>query len=143
MLSYNNIFVDRAYIYIYNIAIVIIMGVVTIATIDEVNAFLIEVKVLVSEGRIDFIPRPKNDLARLGINIRIVKDIINNLTYKNYFNGPEEDNNPKFGGFIWEFGKDEESYQIYIKLKIKETGRGKLLSIMGFHRADFPINYKY
>lgn len=136
-------FIDCAYIYIYNVVIVIIMGVVTIATIDEINAFLIEVKVLVSEGRIDFIPRPKNNLARLGINIRIVKDIINNLTYKNYFNGPEEDDNPKFGGFIWEFGKDEERYQIYIKLKIKETSRGKLLSIMGFHRADFPINYKY
>lgn len=116
---------------------------VAIATIHEINSYLIEVKILVSQGKIDFIPRPKNNLSELGINIRIAKDIINNLTYKNYSKGPEEDDNPKYGGFIWVFGNDEEKYQIYIKLKIKETSRGKLLSIIGFHKAEFPIEYKY
>jgi hypothetical protein len=98
---------------------------------------------LITQGKVDFIPRPKNNLSTLGINIKIAKEIIINLTYKNYYKGPNDDNNPKFGGFIWEFGNDEETYQIYIKLKIKETSRGKLLSIMGFHKADFPIEYKY
>lgn len=114
-----------------------------IATEEEINNFLVEMKMLVSQGNINFIPRPKNNLSKLGINIRVVKDILIKLTYKNYYRGPKEDYDPKQGGFIWEFGKDEEIYQLYIKLKIKETSRGKLLAIIGFHKAEFPINYKY
>lgn len=113
------------------------------AAIKEVNSFLIEAKSLIAADNYDFIPRPKNNLTNLGINIKIALDIILNLTYKNYYNGPKEDDNPKFIGFIWEFGKDEEKYQIYIKLKIKSTSRGKLLCIMGFHKADFPIRFLY
>ncbi|WP_186430450.1 type II toxin-antitoxin system MqsR family toxin [Clostridium sp. BSD9I1] len=113
------------------------------STIPEVNNFLEEVKSLVKSGDYDFVPRPKNNLTSLGINLKIALDIILNLTYKNYFNGPEQDNNPNFIGFIWEFGVDEEKYQIYIKLKIKDTSRGELLCIMGFHRADSPIEYSY
>ncbi|ERI93910.1 putative toxin-antitoxin system, toxin component [Clostridiales bacterium oral taxon 876 str. F0540] len=112
-------------------------------SLEEINCFLVEVKSLITEGKYDFIPRPKNNLTNLGINLKIALDIILNLTYKNYFNGPEEDDNPKFIGFIWEFGKDEDQYQIYIKLKLKDTSRGKLLCIMGFHKADFPIRYLY
>jgi len=113
------------------------------STIKEVNNFLAEVKSLITTGSYDFIPRPKNNLTSLGINFKIALDIILNLTYKNYFNGPEQDDNPRFIGFIWEFGTDEESYQIYIKLKIKDTTRGSLLCIMGFHKAGFPIKYLY
>jgi hypothetical protein len=113
------------------------------ATKEEVSNFLVEVKSLASAGNYDFIPRPKNNLTNLGINLKIALDIILNLTYKNYFNGPEKDDNPKFIGFIWEFGQDEQNYQIYIKLKIKDTNRGNLLCIMGFHKADSPIRYLY
>lgn len=113
------------------------------SSLEEVNSFLVEVKSLITAGKYDFIPRPKNNLTNLGINLKIALDIILNLTYKNYFNGPEEDDNPRFIGFIWEFGKDEELFQIYIKLKLKDTSRGKLLCIMGFHKADFPIKYLY
>ncbi|MGH4138229.1 hypothetical protein [Clostridium sp.] len=113
------------------------------STIDEINDFLMVVKALVAAGNYDFIPRPKNNLTNLGINLRIALDMLLKITYKNYFNGPEQDDNPKFAGFIWEFGEDEEKYQIYIKLKIKDTSRGKLLCIMGFHKADFSIRYLY
>ena len=132
------------YIFKYIIKIRIIVRRWTeIATIEEINEFLIDVKLLITQGKVDFIPRPKNNLSKLGINIKIAKEIIVNLTYKNYYKGPKEDDNPMFGGFIWEFGNNEETYQIYIKVKIKETSRGKLLSIMGFHKADFPIEYRY
>lgn len=113
------------------------------AAIEEVNNFLVDAKVLITAGNYDFIPRPKNNLTSIGINLKIALDIILNLTYKNYYKGPKQDDNPKFVGFIWEFGKDEEKYQIYIKLKIKDTSRGKLLCIMGFHKADFSIVYLY
>lgn len=113
------------------------------STIEEINNFLVEVKALIIAGNYDFIPRPKNNLTNLGINLRIALDIILKLTYKNYSSGPKQDDNPKYIGFVWEFGKDEEKYQIYIKLKIKNTSRGKLLCIMGFHKADFPIRYLY
>ena len=113
------------------------------STIPEVNNFLEEVKILIKSGNYDFVPRPKNNLTSLGINLKIALDIILKLTYKNYFNGPQQDINPNFMGFIWEFGTDEEMYQIYIKLKIKDTSRGELLCIMGFHKADSPIEYSY
>jgi hypothetical protein len=113
------------------------------AAVGEINEFLIESKSLIAAKKVDFIPRPKNNLTNLGISLKIALHIILNLTYQNYFNGPEQDNNTNYAGFIWEFGKDEEKYQVYIKLKIKDTNRGKLLCIMGFHKADFPIKYLY
>lgn len=113
------------------------------SSIEEINLFLMNVKKLISEDKMTFIPRPKNNLAELGINIRIVKDIIMNLTYKNYYNGPKEDYDRNHGGFVWEFGKDEDIYQVYIKLKIKETIRGEMLVVLSFHKAEYPITYKY
>ncbi len=113
------------------------------ATVEEINNYLTEVKNLIAQGRVDFIPRPKNDLSILGLTIPHAVAIIRDLTYKNYYGGPKEDDNPAYLGFVWEFGDDVINYQIYIKLKRKETSRGKLLCIMGFHRADFPITYTY
>jgi len=46
------------------------------STIDEINNFLVEVKALVTVGNYDFIPRPKNNLTNLGINLKIALDII-------------------------------------------------------------------
>lgn len=113
------------------------------ATVEEINNYLTEVKNLIAQGKVDFIPRPKNDLSVLGLTIPHAVAIIRNLTYKNYSKGPKEDDNSAYSGFVWEFGDDEINYQIYIKLKIKETSRGNLLCIMGFHRAGFLITYSY
>lgn len=113
------------------------------SSIEEINLFLMNVKKLIAENKMTFIPRPKNNLSELGINISIVKDIIMNLTYKNYYNGPKEDYSKNHVGFVWEFGKDEDTYQVYIKLKIKETKKGDMLVILSFHKAERPIIYKY
>jgi hypothetical protein len=112
-------------------------------TVEDINNYLTEVKNLIAQGRVDFIPRPKNDLSILGLTIPHAVAIIGNLTYRNYYRGPRIDDNPAYAGFVWEFGDDETNYQIYIKLKIKETSRGNLLCIMGFHKADFLITYSY
>lgn len=117
------------------------------ATKDEINKFLLEVKSTISKSSSNFylIPREKNMkyIASIGLSIPNVMYEIMNLTYKNYFNGPCQDDNSSYTGFIWEFGKDEETFQIYIKLKIKQTSKGKIVQCLSFHEADRAINYCY
>jgi len=44
-------------------------------------------------------------------------------------------------GVIWEFGKNIEGKEVYIKLKIAEIAGKKYAKCISFHRAKFPMCY--
>lgn len=92
------------------------------ASEEEVVQFLKEVKELMRKGRWDFIPRKKNmeGLAALGLTILLAKREIMTLSVRHYDRGPLQDNDRP--GELWEFIKDIDSQEAYIKLKINQRG---------------------
>lgn len=89
---------------------------------EEVVSFLTEVKRLITEGRWDFIPRKKNleGLTKLGLTIPLAKREILSLALKHYDRGPLDDKDRP--GQVWEFIKDIDMQEAYIKLKINQQG---------------------
>ena len=109
-------------------------------TAIEITRFLKQFKQAVDNNGLYFIPRKINrdGIAKLGLVIADVRDIIANLTYQNYSIGPEMDQDGS-SGEIWIFGTIINSLNTYIKLKL-DKGVAKCLS---FHPADFPIKQPY
>ncbi|BAE86296.1 type II toxin-antitoxin system MqsR family toxin [Desulfitobacterium hafniense] len=101
---------------------------------EEVVQFLKEVKKLIGEGKWDFIPRKKNlkGLAELGLTIPLAKREILSLALKHYDRGPLEDKDRP--GQIWEFIKNIEMQEAYIKLKINQQG----CVCISFHPSNGP-----
>lgn len=105
---------------------------------EAVANFLCEVKKLIREGKFTFIKREeyKEEIPRLGI---VPKHEIVTLTTEDYYRGPNADLDRKREGDIWEFVKEDESFCIYIKLKI-EGGQCKCLSM---HKPKYPYSLPY
>lgn len=87
--------------------------------------------------------RDKNlsTLHALGMTNTAAGNEIRSLTVENYSSGPEPDDNPKYKGDVWFFGKVIDRKEIYIKLKINTAG--DLLIVISFHEADHAICYPY
>jgi len=100
---------------------------------QEVEEFLAQLRLAIAEGRYQLVPRKKNldDIARLGLSVRMAKSIVIELAPEDYLKGPEWDLDGSEGD-VWVFGKIIEETQIYIKLKL-EKGNVKVLS---FHVAE-------
>lgn len=110
--------------------------------ITFVRIFLKQIKKLITENKYIIVERDKTmeTMALFGIDFDTVKEIILELTPKDYFNGPIEDRDIK-NEYIWEFGKKIFDKEIYIKLKIiDEEDIGKCIS---FHIAEKEINYPF
>lgn len=105
----------------------------------DVVIFLERVKKLISKGRYDFVPRRKNmqALARYGMSIIDVKDEILGLTVDDYYKGPKRDFDSKRPGDIWEFKKQINKMQFYVKVKIVQENGEDILKCLGFHEDDF------
>ena len=109
----------------------------------SVEAFLIEARQLIADGRYALVPRDINTtgLAELGITPEQAWDIIAALTTNNYCKGPEADRDRE--GWLWFFGASIEKRPAYIKLKIEEGRRSRFLKCVSFHPADeflrFPL----
>ncbi|SCM78703.1 conserved hypothetical protein [uncultured Sporomusa sp.] len=110
----------------------------------QINAALCTIKTAISNNKFRFMEERKKNmetLARFGFVTKNVTDIIMELTYKNYLNGPSNDRDiPEDTDSIWEFGYEVESEPIYIKIKIR-----KLDDVIGisFHVAERPLYYHF
>ena len=109
------------------------------ASNSDIAAYLSEVKKLVSKGKYDFVPRRKNmqALAHHGLTFIDAKNEILGLVVNDYYNGPKEDYDSNRPGDIWEFKKNLDGIQFYIKLKIVEENGEKILKCLGFHEDEF------
>jgi len=83
----------------------------------------------------------QQSLADLGLTRENRKDIILSLTVQDYCSGPEPDKDQL--GEIWVFGKEVGDHEVYIKLKIADTGSMKIAKCISFHAAMYPLNYPF
>jgi hypothetical protein len=109
------------------------------AGITDIILFLETMKRLVSAGKYDFVPRRKNmqALAQYGITIADAKTEILGLVVDDYYKGPKQDFDSNRPGDVWEFKKDIDGIQFYIKVKIVHENGEDILKCLGFHEDDF------
>ena len=109
------------------------------ANTTDIIAFLEKVKRLVSTGKYDFVPRRKSmqALSQHGLTITDAKAEIFELVVGDYYKGPKQDFDPNRPGDIWEFKKDVDGTQFYIKVKIVQENGEDILKCIGFHEDDF------
>lgn len=105
----------------------------------DILAFLERVKRLISVGKYDFVPRRKNmqALAQHGLTIADAKTEILGLVVSDYYKGPKQDLDPNRHGDIWEFKKQVDGIQFYVKVKIIQENGEDVLKCLGFHEDDF------
>lgn len=109
------------------------------ASLPDIAAYLSEVKRLLSAGKYDFVPRRKNmqTLAQHGLTINDAKNEILGLVVGDYYKGPKRDLDPNRPGDIWEFKKNIDGMQFYVKVKITQENGEDILKCFGFHEDDF------
>jgi len=108
---------------------------------SEITDFLKEFKRNLSK-KFTFIPRRGNmdTLTKFGLTVKHVKQILANLTHKNYFNGPSRDRDRKTK-MVWEFGTHIGGEEIYIKLS--DDFSFSVAKCISFHEAERPIIYPF
>jgi hypothetical protein len=113
--------------------------------IENIKNFLNKAKSLIKSGYFDFVPRKKNmdSIKEADLTIKHVKEIIMDLTYKNYYRGPDNDIGSNRQGVVWEFGYEIDNINFYIKLKIEKRGEKDCLVCLSFYIAEQPLVYPY
>lgn len=108
---------------------------------SDITCFLISFK-KVALNKFIFVDRKVNldCITRLGITIETVKNIIFNLTYKNYMSGPDKDKDRRVGS-VWVFGTLVNNTEIYIKLS--DNFNFNIAKCISFHEANFKCSYPY
>ena len=109
------------------------------ASTSDIATYLTEVKRLLSVGKYDFVPRRKNmqALAQHGLTIVDAKNEILGLVVGDYYKGPKRDFDPNRPGDIWEFKKNIDGMQFYVKVKIVQENGEDILKCLAFHEDDF------
>jgi len=115
--------------------------------IKNVNQYLLRIKEAISKGRYEYIGSRKENvdsLAKAGLLPTHVKECILSLTYLDYFNGPEEEKDPRYpkGEYMF-FGCNINGYEFYIKVKLLNRDLEEFCICLSFHIAKGPINYPY
>ena len=108
----------------------------------EVAIFLKEFKKLAACSEVDiFVKRTEfgNAFIDIGITLSDALNELLSLSIDNYCSGPEPDKDRP--GSVWEFGKNIEGKEVYIKLKIAEIAGKKYAKCISFHKAKFPMCY--
>ncbi|MCM1063235.1 MAG: type II toxin-antitoxin system MqsR family toxin [Eubacterium sp.] len=84
-------------------------------------------------------PRRKNmqALAAHGLTITDAKAEILALVANDYYKGPKQDFDPERTGDIWEFKKEVDGMQFYVKVKITQENGEDILKCLSFHEAGF------
>jgi hypothetical protein len=117
---------------------------VGIATKKEIEYFLHEFR-RCWDGNLVYRKDQKNEktLTELGLTVRQRAEVVRQLTYKDYFNGPSIDHRTNTEEW-WEFGKMVCNQEVYIKIKVYTSdSRKRLGKCMSFHFPESPINYPY
>lgn len=112
----------------------------TKATIEEINKFLLTFKESLSNNGLEFVPRTYNGITSLGLNIELAKDEIYSLNYTDYDRGPTKDYNGDDTD-VWEFCKDIDGNDVYIKIKLDIYGKCKVLSFKP-SRGPWTVPYR-
>ena len=109
------------------------------ASTTDIVAFLEKMKRLVTVGKYDFDPRRKimQALAQHGLTIPDAKNEILGLVVGDYYKGPKQDLDPNRPGDVWEFKKDVDGTQFYVKVKVVQENGEDILKCLGFHEDDF------
>lgn len=76
-------------------------------------------------------------LARHGLTIADAKAELLDLVAGDYYKGPKQDLDPDRPGAIWEFKKQIDGKQFYVKIKITQENGEDILKCLGFHEDDF------
>lgn len=106
---------------------------------NQVKAFLLDMKLAVSQGRWTLIPRDKNldDLSELNLALEDVVNILQSLRVDDYSQGPLLDDKGRQQDW-WVFGPVYEEILLYVKIGL---GEKKWVKCMSFHRAQAPLGY--
>ena len=111
----------------------------------EVGSFLQLVKETISNPVTEqgwvLVPRPENKecILQLGFKIPDIKETVLGLSVEDYCEGPCRDRDQP--GELWIFGKVIENQTVYIKLKLASFGPVRIVRIISFHFAEYPLNY--
>ena len=107
----------------------------------DVKQFLLDFKHAATSGGVFLVPREGNMLTLqfLGLTKKNVEEILLGLSVADYAKGPITDKDRP--GDLWEFGKDIDGHEVYIKLKVvKDKSLAKCIS---FHIAKRQMKYPY
>lgn len=107
----------------------------------ELKQFLLDFKQAAASNGVDVVPRDVNmlTLSYLGITKKNLEEILLGLSVADYCKGPIQDKSKP--GNLWEFGKDIDGEEVYIKLKVvKDISLAKCIS---FHIAKYPLRYPF
>lgn len=110
----------------------------------QIINFLREIKDLIQQGHYQILGRIKNydSMIALGITERMRDEFILSLAVENYSSGPMMDEYKP--GNIWVFGKELDSTEIYIKLKIVTDNHGNEMALcMSFHPSEYRMKYPF
>jgi hypothetical protein len=113
--------------------------------IKEIERFLADLRECLFENqKFRIIERKKNQdtLIQLGLTRRNLVDELISLSINNYCSGPEQDDRRQTD-VLWEFGKEIEGAEIYIKLKIFTVNGEDYVKLISFHQAEFPVKHPY
>lgn len=116
--------------------------VVTLATQDEIIAILETIKSRRESWYLSSRRKNTLTLAELGIDNVAVFDIIyDNLTWRDYVEGPEADNHvPPIPGNIWIFGLEILNHLCYLKFQDRPD---RIVMWISIHEAEYPLDFPY
>jgi hypothetical protein len=103
-----------------------------------------EFKQVVTGGSgLDLVPRAGSieTLRFLGLTKRNLEEILLGLSVADFCAGPKQDRDRP--GEIWEFGKNLDGNEVYIKLKVANVGGVKIAKCISFHIATYPLTCPY
>ena len=115
------------------------------ATRDEVVSFLRLFKGCLMLDRMEVKNKEKNrqGLIDLGITPDQRREVLLGLTPEDYHAGPKPDDTDDTKE-VWEFGRNVEGVEVYIKLRVVPDPRKKGVyhaTVWSFHPAEHPIKY--
>ena len=110
----------------------------------QVERFLRRVRNVARDRRhFDLIPRASTNklLIALGLNTESVRQEILGIEVEDYSSGPEADRDRP--GEVWVFGRQVESLEVYIKLKLVKdpVTDQEYLKCLSFHEAEYRLRY--
>jgi hypothetical protein len=110
---------------------------------EQVRKFLLDFKEVAVTSGVYLVPRhdTQETMRYLGLTKRNVKEILIGLSVADYCAGPKADRDR--AGEIWEFGKDVDGCDVYIKLKLAEVDGKLIAKCISFHIPKFPLRYPH
>lgn len=105
----------------------------------DISGFLACAKKLMTKEKYVFVDRRKNlqALSGCGLTIADAKSEIIGLVVGDYYKGPKQDFDKTQPGEIWEFKKNIDGKQFYVKLKIQNQNGEDVLKCLSFHEDDY------